>query len=185
MRKLVVSTYVTLDGVMEGPDKWMGGIHFQLWNDEMTKYAGDLLFASDALLLGRVTYQGFAEAWPSRDGEFADRMNNLPKYVVSTTLAEAAWNNSRLIKGNVADEVAKLKQEPGQNILMYGSAGLMDTLMQHGLIDEYRIWVDPIVVGGGKRLFRDGVDARAMKLVDATTFSTGVVILSYESMLRP
>src|SRR5436305_2996163 len=120
MRKLVVSEYVTLDGVMEAPNKWS----FQFWNEEAAQFKFDELFASDALLLGRVTYQGFAAAWPSMKDEagFGDRMNGLPKYVVSTTLEEAAWNNSTLIKENVAEAVAALKQQPGQDILVAGSA---------------------------------------------------------------
>ena len=156
----------------------------KFWNDEHAKYAHDQLFASDALLLGRVTYEGFAATWPSMEdfeGDFAVRMNTLPKFVVSTTLDEPLeWNNSTLIKGNVAEEVSKLKQQPGQDILMYGSAGLMHTLMQHDLIDEYRIWVHPVVVGSGKRLFRDGIDQTALKLADAKTFGSGAVVLSYQ-----
>ncbi len=177
MRRVIVSTYVTLDGVTESPEKWS----LKFWNDEHAKYAYDQLFASDALLLGRVVYQGFADAWPSRTNEFADRMNGLPKYVVSTTLEEPLeWNNSSLIKENVAEEVSKLKQQSGQDILMYGSADLMHTLMQHNLIDEYRIWVHPVVLGCGKRLFRDDGDRTVLRLVDTTTFSSGVVILSYQ-----
>ena len=154
MRKVVVSEYVTLDGVMEEPGTWS----FQFWNDEAAKFKFDELFASDALLLGRVTYQGFAKAWPSMTDEqgFADRMNSLPKFVVSTTLKEVEWNNARLMKGNIAEEVSKLKQQPGQDILIAGSADLVHTLMQHDLIDEYRLLVHPIVVGSGKRLFERG-----------------------------
>lgn len=177
MRRVIVSTYVTLDGVIESPEKWS----LKFWNDEHAKYANDQLFASDALLLGRVVYQGFADAWPSRTNEFADRINGLPKYVVSTTLEEPLeWNNSSLIKENVAEEVLRLKRQPGQDILMYGSADLMHTLMQHDLIDEYRIWVHPVVLGSGKRLFRDDGDRTVLRLVDTTTFSSGVAILSYQ-----
>ena len=176
MRKVIVSTYVTLDGVMEAPEKWV----FQFWNDEHAKYAHDQLFASDALLMGRLVYEEFAVSWPSRRNEFADRMNALPKYVVSTTLEEAAWNNSTIIKEDVAEEVSRLKQQPGQDILMYGSADLMHTLMQHDLIDEYRIWVHPVVLGSGKRLFREGSETKVLRLVDTTTFSSGVVVLSYQ-----
>ncbi len=159
MRKVIVSEYVTLDGVMEDPGggekSEHGGWSFQFWNEEAAKYKFDELFASDALLLGRVTYQGFAKAWPSMTDEhgFADRMNGLPKFVVSTTLEEVEWNNSRLIKGNIAEEVYKLKQQPGQDILVAGSGELVHTLMQHDLIDEYRIMVHPVVLGSGKRLF--------------------------------
>jgi len=111
---------------------------------------------------------------------FADRMNSLPKYVVSTTLQEVAWNNSRLIKENVVEEVSRLKQQPGQDILVAGSGQLVHTLMQHDLIDEYRFMVHPIVLGSGKRLFRDGSDTKVLRLVDTKTFSSGVVVLYYE-----
>ena len=188
MRKVVVSTYVTLDGVMEDPGGAEGFEHggwsMQFFDEEAAKYARDQLFASDALLLGRVTYQGFAAAWLSmadKEG-FADRMNSMPKFVISKTLEEPLeWNNSRLIKESVGEEVSKLKQQPGQDILMYSSANLMHTLMQHNLIDEYRIWVHPVVLGSGKRLFRDGSDTATLRLVDTKTTSTGVVILSYQS----
>jgi len=174
MRKLVLSAYVTLDGVMEAPS-WSA----PFWNEEAAKYAFDQLFASDALLLGRVTYESFAAAWPSMTDEegFADRMNSLPKFVASTTLGELQWNAAR-IQGEVAEEVAQLKQQPGQDILIYGSGGLVHTLMQHDLIDEYRLWVHPVVVGSGKRLFRDGSET-TLRLVDTKTFGSGVVVLAY------
>jgi dihydrofolate reductase len=180
MRKVIASEYVSLDGVVEAPEKWT----FQFWNDEHAKYAHDQLFASDALLLGRVTYQGFAAAWPSMEdyeGDFAVRMNTLPKFAVSKTLDEPLeWNNSTLIKEDVAEEVSKLKQQPSQDILMYGSGDLMHTLMQYDLIDEYRIWVHPVVVGSGKRLFKVGNDTTVLRLVGTKTFSSGVVVLSYQ-----
>ena len=186
MRKVIVSEYVTLDGVMEDPGGGEGTKHggwsFQFWNEEAAKFKFDELFASDALLLGRVTYQGFAKAWPSMTDEqgFADRMNSLPKFVVSTTLEKLEWNNSRLIKDNITEEVSKLKQQPGQDILIAGSVELVHTLMQHDLIDEYRIMVHPVVVGSGKRLFRDGSQNKVLKLVDAKTFNSGIVVLSYQ-----
>jgi len=178
MRKVIVSEYVTLDGVMEEPGTWS----FQFWNDEAAKFKFDELFASDALLLGRVTYQGFAKAWPSMTDEqgFADRMNSLPKFVVSSTREAADWNNTTVISGDVPEEVAKLKQQPGQQILMYASGDLMHTLTQHGLVDEYRIWLNPLVLGAGKRLFPEGTDQITLKLVDTHTFGTGVIVLSYQ-----
>jgi dihydrofolate reductase len=176
VRKVIVSTYMTLDGVMEAPEMWV----FQFWNDELAKYAHDQLFASDALLMGRGVYEEFAASWPSRTTEFADRMNSLPKYIVSTTLEEAQWNNSTIIKENVAEEVSRLKQKPGQDILMYGSADLMHTLMQRDLIDEYRLWVHPVILGSGKRLFGEESETKALSFVNTTTFSSGVVILSYQ-----
>jgi dihydrofolate reductase len=186
MRKVVVSEYVTLDGVMEDPGGAEGFEHggwsFQFWNEETAKFKFDELFASDALLLGRVTYQGFAKAWPSMTDEagFADRMNSLPKFVVSTTLKEVEWNKSTLIKENIAEEVSKLKQQPGQDILISGSGELVHTLMQHDLIDEYRLMVYPIVLGSGKRLFRDGTEKKVLRLIDTKTFVSGVVVLSYQ-----
>ncbi|GAC1400499.1 MAG: dihydrofolate reductase family protein [Ktedonobacteraceae bacterium] len=186
MRKVVVTEYVTLDGVFDDPGGGegtkYGGWSFQFWNEEAAKFKYDELFASDALLLGRVTYQGFAKAWPSvtGTGDFGDRMNSLPKFVVSTTLKELEWNNSHLIKGNIAEEVAKLKQQPGQDILLSGSGELVHTLMHHDLIDEYRLMVHPVVLGGGKRLFRDADDKAVLKLVDTKSFSSGVVVLSYQ-----
>src|SRR5512146_557480 len=141
MRRLVVSEFVTLDGVMQDPggvgEIERGGWSMPYWHEEIGKVKFDQLFASDALLLGRVTYEGFASAWPDQTDEqgFADRINSLPKYVVSTTLQEATWNNSTLILGNVPEEVTRLKQQPGQDILIYGSADLTRTLMQHDLID--------------------------------------------------
>ena len=177
MRKLVVTEFLSLDGVMEAPEKWT----FQFWNDDLAKFKLDELFASDAHLLGRVTYQIFAGAWPSRSDEegFADRMNSLPKYVVSTSLKKAEWKNAHLIRENVAEEVSKLKQQPGRNILVAGSATLVQTLIQHDLIDEYHFLVFPIVLGGGKRLFIDESKA-TLKLVETKAFNLGVVLLSYK-----
>ncbi len=186
MRKVIVSEFVTLDGVMEDPggaEKFEhGGWTMPYWHEEIGKVKFDELFASDALLLGRVTYQGFAAAWPSRTDEagFADRMNGLPKYVVSTTLEEVGWNNARLIKGNVAEEVSRLKQQPGQDILIAGSGTLVQTLMQHDLIDDYRLLVYPVVLGSGKRLFRDRSKA-TLRLVETKTFPSGVVLFEYQA----
>ena len=177
MRKVIVSEFVTLDGVMEAPDKWQ----FPFWNDETGKFKVDELFASDALLLGRVTYQEFAAAWPSMTDEegFADRMNSLPKFVVSTTLKEPLGWNATLIKGNIAQEISKLKQLPGQDILISGGAGLVHSLLQQDLIDEYRLLVYPVVLGSGKRLFTDGGNA-TLKLVEARTIGADVVLLTYQ-----
>jgi dihydrofolate reductase len=177
MSKIIVSEFVSLDGVMEAPHDWQS----PFWHDDMGTYKLDELRASDGMLLGRVTYEGFAAAWPSETDEegFAERMNGLPKFVVSTTLKDAAWNNSTVIRTNVLDEVRKLKQQPGKDILIYGSADLVNSLIPHGLIDEYRLMVHPIVVGSGKRLFKDGVDSTALQLVDTTTFPSGVIVLTY------
>jgi dihydrofolate reductase len=189
MRKVVVSEFLSVDGVMEDPGGAEqfehGGWVFQFdRGPEGDKFKLDEIFASDALLLGRVTYEGFAAAWPSRTDEvgFADKMNSMPKYVVSTTLEEPLeWNNSMLIRGDVAEEVSKLKQQPGGDILINGSGELVHTLMEHGLIDEYRLMVFPVVLGSGKRLFRDGSHTTALKLVDTKTVGSGVLILIYQS----
>jgi dihydrofolate reductase len=178
VRKVIASEFVTLDGVMEDPS-WT----FQFSSEEQQKFKFDELFASDALLLGRMTYEGFAAAWPTMTDEvgFADKMNSMPKFVVSTTLEEPLeWNNSTLIKGDVAEEVSRLKQQPGQDILIYGSGELVHTLMQHGLIDEYRIMVFPVFLGSGKRLFKDGSDTKVLRFVDTKTFSSGGVVLTYQ-----
>ena len=175
MRRIIVSTFVTLDGIIESPQKWS----LNYFDEEAAKFASEQLFAADALLLGRETYQGFADAWPSRTGDFADRINSMAKYVVSTTLEEPlAWNNSRLIKGNVTEEVSRLKQQPGQDILLYGTGRLAHTLLQHGLIDEHRLWVIPVIWGSGQRIF-EGVDTTTLELVAAKTLPSGTVILSH------
>jgi dihydrofolate reductase len=184
MRKVVVSEYVTLDGVMEDPGgaegfKY-GGWSFKFWSDEAAKYKFDELFASDALLLGRTTYEGFAKAWPTMTDEagFADRMNSLPKYVVSSTLKDLPWNNSHLIVGDIAEEVTKLKEQDGQDILVGGSGRLAQALMRHDLIDDYRLLVHPVVLGSGRRLFTEGIN-KTLTLVEAKTFDSGVVALTY------
>ena len=188
MRKVVVSEFVSLDGVMEDPS-WT----FQFASEEQEKFKSDELSASDTLLLGRVTYEGFAAAWPNMMeqyrgprraelGEYADMMNGYPKHVVSTTLKEPLeWNNSTIIEENVAEEVLRLKQQPGKEILVFGSGALVNTLMRDDLIDEYRLMIFPIIVGSGQRLFADGIDEMVLKLVDAKTFGSGVVVLTYRS----
>ncbi len=187
MRKLVVTEFVALDGVMEDPggaEKTpQGGWAFQFnRGPEGDKFKLDELMASDALLLGRVTYQGFAAAWPSVKDEagFADRMNNNAKYVVSTTLDKAEWNNSHLIKGDVANQIGKLKAMPGRDILVAGSGALVQTLMQHNLVDEYRLMVYPVVLGSGTRLFRDGEPRTALRLVEAKPVGDGIMTLVYQ-----
>ena len=131
-------------------------------------------------MLGRVTYEGFAEAWPSRDGEFADKFNNMPKYVVSSTLAEPGWNNSRVLNGDVVEEVGKLRQELDGDIVVHGSATLVQTLLEHDLVDQLRLMVFPVVLGSGKRLFGDTSDTKPLRLVDSKVVGDGVTILIYE-----
>jgi dihydrofolate reductase len=177
MRKVVVSEFVSLDGVMEDP-RWT----FQFSSKEQEQYKYDELKASDALLLGRVTYEGFAAAWPNmleQTGDFGVRMNDYPKYVVSTTLQKADWKNSTLLSTNIAEEIRKLKQQEGKDILIGGSATLVNSLAPHDIIDEYKLLVFPIVLGSGKRVFNDKLPTN-LKLVDSKTFSSGVVALTYQ-----
>jgi dihydrofolate reductase len=176
MGKIVVSMYLTLDGVMEEP-AWTG----PYWNDELSDFQASVFNASDALLLGRATYDGMSVAWPKMEEqgvEGAARFNALPKYVPTTTLEEPQWNAS-FIKNNFIEEVTKLKQETDQQYLIYGSGQMIHSLMEHNLIDEYHLIVCPIVLGKGKRLFTEQ-DQRNLKLVDVKTTSTGVAILSYQ-----
>ena len=185
MAKIVVSQFVSLDGVFEDPggsEGWdRGGWAFKYdRGPEGDQFKLDEVMASDALLLGRTTYEGFAEAWPSRKDAFADKFNGMRKYVVSTTVGEPTWNNSTVIKGDVAGEVAKLKQQEGGDILVNGSAQLVRTLMEHDLVDEYRLMVFPVVLGTGKRLFEEGLDRTELRLAEATPVGPdGVVILTY------
>jgi len=187
MRKVVVSEFVSLDGVMEDPGGAEGFEHggwvFQFERGpEGDRFKLDEVLEADAMLLGRVTYQGFAEAWPSRtdDQGFADKMNSMAKFVVSTTLEEAEWNNSTLIRGDVAKEVSRLKAQPGGNILVAGSRTLVQTLIAHDLVDEYRLMVFPVVLGSGKRLFGDAAAATTLRLVDSKAVGSGVLVLTYE-----
>ena len=179
MRKVTAGLFLSLDGVMESPEKWQ----LPYFNNEMAEAIGAAMAATDSMLLGRVTYQEFASYWPgvsSEDQTFADHMNNTPKYVVSTTLDRVEWDNSTLIKGNVAEEITRLKQQPGKNIGITGSATLVQSLLQEDLLDELGLMIHPVVLGAGRRLFKDGGGLKALKLVDSKTFSTGVVYLTYQ-----
>ena len=179
MRKIVAGLFLSLDGVYEAPDQW----HFPYFNDEMGEAVDAQMAAADTMLLGRVTYQEFAGYWPQQtnaDVDIADYMNNTPKLVVSTTLDTVEWQNSTLIKGNVAEELTRLKQQPGKNIGITGSGTLVRSLLRDDLLDELRLLVHPIVVGRGKRLFADEGEQKALQLVDSKTFSTGVLYLTYQ-----
>jgi len=183
--RIVVTEFVSLDGVMEDPggaeNFKHGGWSFEIARgEEGDKFKLDEAFSSEALLLGRVTYQGFAEAWPAREGEFADKFNSMPKYVVSSTLDEPEWNNSTMLKGDVAQEVGKLRQEQDGDIVVHGSARLVQTLIEHDLVDEFRLMVYPVVLGGGKRLFGETSDKKPLRLVDSKVVGDGVAILIYE-----
>lgn len=189
MGRIVVSEFVTLDGVMEAPgggeDFELGGWAFQFERGaEGDQFKVDELMASDALLLGRVTYEGFAAAWPGREDEagFGQKFNSMPKYVVSSTLSEPlAWNNSHLLKGDPVEAVQELRAQPGGDILVNGSCQLVQMLASNGLVDEYRLMVFPVVLGAGKRMFELGTRVPKLKLVNAQPVgSDGVVILTYQ-----
>ena len=184
MGRIVVSEFVTLDGVMEDPggaDGFSrGGWAFQFERGpEGDKFKLDEVMAADILLLGRKTYAGFAAAWPSRTGEFADKMNGMTKYVVSTTLKDPPWNNSKVIKSNVVQELARLRSMPGGDILVAGSGQLVHTLMENDLIDEYRLMVYPIILGDGKRFFKEGSQKSPLRLVESKPVGSGILILVY------
>jgi dihydrofolate reductase len=186
MGKIVVTEFISMDGIIEDPggseDYEHGGWSFQLdRGEEGNKFKVDETMATDALLLGRVTYEGFADAWPSREGEFADKFNNMPKFVVSTTLDKPEWNNSTVISRDVAAEVGKLKERFANDVVVHGSAQLVNALKEQDLVDEYRLMVFPVVLGRGKRLFSDGGDLIPLKLSEAKQVGPdGVIILSYQ-----
>jgi dihydrofolate reductase len=180
IRKVVAVELVSLDDVMESPEEWA----FAYSNEEMEEANASGMAASDALLLGGVTYEALATFWPNQPGGVptVDYINSVPKYVVSTTLEEALeWNNSTLIEGSVAEGIAELKRQPGKDIAILGSGALVRSLLSDGLLDELQLMVHPVVLGSGKRLFEDGGDREAMELVDSKTFATGVLYLTYRT----
>ena len=184
MGTIVVTEFVSLDGVMEDPggseNFKYGGWTFEIpRGDEGDKFKLDETLGSDALLLGRVTYEGFADAWPSREGDFADKMNAMPKYVVSSTISEPQWDNSTVLKGDLAEEVAKLKEKHDGEIVVHGSAQLVQTLLEQDLVDELRLMVFPVVLGSGKRLFGETSGKKPLRLVDSKIVGDGVAILVY------
>ena len=176
MRKITVGLFMSLDGVVEAPEKWT----FQYFNPEIGAHIGARIMASDTLLLGRVTYQSFEATFSKQKGQPADGLNSIRKYVVSTTLKTADWNNSTVINGNVVEEITKLKQQPGKDIAISGSVGLVKLLMQHDLIDEYSLMVYPIVLGTGIRLFADGMAQLPLKLIQTKPLGDAVVALRYQ-----
>jgi dihydrofolate reductase len=178
MRKLFWQISGTLDGLMEGPDReltYTAGFS----DPDFDRYATVMLRSIDGMLLGRKTYQLFADYWPSATGADADRMNQLPKFVFSRTLKKVEWNNSRLVTQSVADEVTRLKRQPGKELALFGSADLASSLMPLGLIDEYRILVNPVVLGRGNPTFKNIKDVLVLRLSQATTWSSGIVALHY------
>jgi dihydrofolate reductase len=183
MGKIVATEFVSLDGVMEDPggaeDYEHGGWSFEIDRGEGDEFKMDELLDTDALLLGRRTYEGFAAAWPSREGGFADKFNSMPKYVVSATLRDPKWNNSIVLEGDLAEEVAKLKESTDGNIVVHGSAQLVQDLIEHDLVDELRLMVFPVLLGSGKRLFGETSDKKAMRLTGSKTVGDGVSILTY------
>ena len=185
MGRIVVTEFVSLDGVMEDPGgaegyKY-GGWTFELnRGEDGDKFKLDEALSAEALLLGRVTYEGFAAAWPSREGEFADKFNGMPKYVVSSTLKDPEWNNSTVLAGDVSKAVAALKQEQDGDIVVHGSARLVQALLEHDLADELRLMVFPVVLGSGKRLFGETSDKKPLRLVDSKIVGDGVAILVYQ-----
>lgn len=180
MRKLILWNLVTLDGFFEGPQSWDIDWHGSVWGKELEQLSIDQLTSADLLLFGRVTYQGMARYWPSATGEVADLMNNISKIVFSRTLEKVDWNRTRLVQDHAEAEVAKLKHEPGKNVLIFGSGNLCATLMQHSLIDEYRLCIAPIILGNGNPLFKPGSRRMKMKLLEAKPLASGGVILQYQ-----
>jgi dihydrofolate reductase len=174
MRKIIESTLVSLDGVIGDPHLWA----MERFDDDAQKEALEGLWASDAMLMGRRTYEIFALVWPVRTGDYAERLNSMRKYVFSSTLQKADWNNSTIIRGDVVTEAAKLKQQEGQDLIIYGHGLLGRTLLTHQLLDELRFSVQPVIVGHGKLLFREG-EAANLELVSAIPRANGVVVLSY------
>jgi dihydrofolate reductase len=185
MSKIVVSEFVSLDGIMEDPGGAEGFEHggwtFPFGSAEQQQWKVEELSQADALLLGRRTYQGFAAVWPTMrgTGAYGERMNSLPKYVVSATLSEVTWN-AALIRGDLTEELAKLKQADGRDLLIFGSGQLVNMLHAQGLIDEYRLMAFPVILGSGKHLFPEGSAMKALKLVESKTFPSGVMVLTYQ-----
>ncbi len=181
--RLVATEYVSLDGIFEEPGQWS----FPFFGEEAVRFKSRELEAADALLLGRKTYEGFAAAWPTMEGtgEFGEKMNRMPKYVVSSTLEKAAWTGSIVITGDLESEIERLKGMPGRDLLLSGSGQLLNGLSQAGLIDLYRFMVHPIILGSGARLFPDGIDETVLQLTRHETFDTGIVILEYEPAEQP
>ena len=177
MRKVVAGLFIALDGVVESPGEWQ----FDNFDAEMGASMAEHIAAEDTILLGRVTYQEWAPYWPtSTDEPYASHINNTPKYVVSTTLDQTNWQNSTLLKGNLEEEITNLKQQPGKNIGVAGSPTLVESLLQADLLDELTLMVHPVVVGHGKRLFKDGRALKRLRLVRSKTTSTGVALLTYQ-----
>lgn len=179
MRKLIMWNLVTLDGFFDGPKSWDLGWHQYAWGEDMDQFSVEQLKSADMLLFGRVTYEGMAGYWSKQKGVTADLMNGIAKVVFSRTLERADWNNTRLVKENAEEEVIRLKQQPGKDVFIFGSANLSSTLIRHNLIDEYRLAVVPVVLGNGIPLFKPSPEKLKMELLDTRTMKSGCVILRY------
>lgn len=180
MRRVITWNMVTLDGFFEGPKSWDIDWHEYVWGDELEQFSLEQSKSIGMLLFGRVTYQGMAGYWSTAKGEIADFMNTVPKAVFSRTLERADWSNTRLVKSNAEEEVVKMKQQPGKDLFIFGSANLSSTLMRHGLIDEYRLGLNPLVLGGGNPLFKPNPERLRMRLLEARPLKSGVVLLRYQ-----
>ncbi|WBQ07833.1 dihydrofolate reductase family protein [Kribbella sp. CA-293567] len=171
MRKLIESTFVTLNGSISNPQDWSG----PYWDEEHFGYSGKLMETTEALLLGRATYEGFAEAWSGRDGEMADTFNQMPKYVASRTLTDTTWN-AKLLEGDAADAVRRLKEEDGGDLLKFGTGSFSATLLEHKLVDEYHFWVFPVLADGDQLFAESQLGINHLELLGTTTFKSGIVV---------
>jgi len=179
MRKVIVWNMVTLDGYFEGPKPWEIDWHEYVWGEELERFSLNQAQEVGTLLFGRKTYEGMAGYWQTATGDVAEFMNSIPKVVFSNTLETAGWSNTRLVKGSAEEEVARLKQEPGKDLFIFGSANLIDSLTKQGLIDEYRIGLNPLVLGGGTPMFKPSEGRMRLKLLEARPMQSGVVLLRY------
>jgi dihydrofolate reductase len=179
MRKLIMWNFITLDGYFEGEKNWDLSFHELVWGSELEQISIEQLKAADYLVFGRVTYEGMAAYWKTEKGEIADLMNKIPKLVCSRTLSSLDWNNSILVKGNVSEEISKLKAQGGGDIYVFGSANLSRTFINDNLFDEYRIGVAPIIAGSGRPLFEKGIAPRTLTLVSSKQLSTGGLVMTF------
>ena len=186
MGRIIVTEFVSIDGVMEDPggseNFKYGGWTFEFDRGEGDKFKLDEAMQTEALLLGRVTYEGFAAAWPTRDGEFADKFNTMPKYVVSSTLRDPSWNNTTVLDGDVVQDVSRLREDTGGDLVVHGSRQLVQTLLENDLVDELRLMVYPVMLGAGARLFGDTSDKKPLALVEARTVGDGITIMIYRPL---
>ncbi len=171
MRKIIESTFVTLNGSISNPQDWSG----PYWDEDHFGYSGKLMENTEALLLGRATYEGFAEAWSERDGDMADLFNEMPKHVASRTLTDTTWN-AKLLEGDAADAVRKLKEQDGGDLLKFGTGSFSKTLLEHKLVDEYHFWVFPVLADGETMFAGQGLDIHHLELLGTTTFKSGIVV---------